>query len=328
MGETSEQRAGSDFCQKADSFLGIIQSKVFPATFLFVVLVGLTLNLSVIWILFSRIKRWTRSTVFLCNLALADVAWILCLPCLIYYHFNGLDWSFGDALCKVTRTLYHSCFYCSIYFVSCLSIDRYLAIVHPLKSLRLLRKSQALVLCLSIWAITFITSAPVAFIASTEMCPNNKTICSLYVFSQNTNISLPLSLFTTMVGCLLPFVSICYCYCSSLGQLRELQRLKKRDLLMKLMFSAWVIFALLYLPYHASRNSCIILRVIQPKLDKAIETADAVFFVEMAVSSLNTCINPLFCFLAGAEFREQVCKIAHSMKPLKSWNRSRRVCPM
>uniref|UniRef100_A0A7D9NLH7 G-protein coupled receptors family 1 profile domain-containing protein n=1 Tax=Xenopus tropicalis TaxID=8364 RepID=A0A7D9NLH7_XENTR len=330
MGETSEQRVVSDFCHKADSFLGVIQSKVFPATFLFVVLVGLSLNLSVVWILFSRIKRWTRSTVFLCNLALADITWILCLPCLIYYHFNGLHWSFGNALCKVTRTLYHSCFYCSIYFVSCMSIDRYLAIVHPLKSLRMLRKSQALALCLTIWAITFISSVPVTFIAGTELCENNKTICSLYVFSKNTDVSLPLSLFSTVAGCLLPFASICYCYCSSLGQLRriELQRLKKRDMLIKLMFSAWVIFALLYLPYHASRNSCIILRVIQPKLDKAIETADAVFFIEMAVCSLNTCINPLFCFLAGADFREQVCRIVHSIKPLKSWNGSRRVCPV
>ncbi|KAM4618104.1 P2Y purinoceptor 1-like [Discoglossus pictus] len=319
MGRASEQWVESDFCEKPDTFLGTIQRTVFPGTFLFILVVGLSLNIPVMWILVTKIKRWNRSTIFLCNLVLADITWILCLPCLIYYHFNQLHWIFGDAVCKLTRTLYHACYYCSIYFVTCLSIDRYLAIVHPLKSLRILKKHQSLVICLTIWTITLLSSVPVTFLAGTHVCESNKTICSLYVFSQETYITLPFSLLSTFIGCLLPFASICYCYCSSVGELRkiELHRLKKRNLLTKLMCSALVIFGLLYLPYHASRNSCIFLRAFWPTVTPAIEKADAMFFIEMAVCSLNTCINPLFCLLAGGDFREQVCRIIHSIHPLK-----------
>ncbi|XP_075044786.1 P2Y purinoceptor 1-like [Mixophyes fleayi] len=317
MEQAAEERVEADFCEKNWTFLGTIQSIIFPVTFLFILVVGLSLNLSVMWILVSRIKRWNRSTIFLFNLVLADVAWILCLPCLIYYHFNQLQWIFGDAFCKMTRTFYHTCYYCSIYFVTCLSIDRYLAIVHPLKSLRLLRKHQSLIVCLTVWAATFLSSLPVTFLARTQVCKDNKTICSLYVFSQDTNVTLPFSLFSTTIGCLVPFASICYCYCSSVGELRrfEMQRLKKRDRLAKLMCSTLVIFGLLYLPYHASRNVCIFLRAFWPNLSVVIERADACYFIEMAVCSLNTCINPLFCFLAGGDFREQVCRMAHSIPP-------------
>ncbi|XP_073399312.1 P2Y purinoceptor 1-like [Dendrobates tinctorius] len=328
----SEQGVESDFCEKPDGFLGTIQTIIFPVTFLFILVVGLFLNLSVMWILVSRIKRWSRSTIFLFNLVLADVTWIFCLPFLIHYHFNQLHWIFGDGLCKLTRTVYHTTYYCSIYFVTCLSIDRYLAIVHPLKSLRLLKKHQSLIICLTIWAATFLSSIPVPFFAGTEICENNKTICSNYVFSPETRVTLPYSLFSTAIGCLLPFVSLCYCYCSSVGELRrvEMHRLRRRDLLTKLMCSALVIFAVLYLPYHASRNTCILLRIFGPYDPPVIQRADALFFIEMAVCSLNSCFNPLFCFLAGGDFREQVFKIAHSVTTFKKWrlgSKKAAVCP-
>ncbi|KAM5138260.1 P2Y purinoceptor 1-like [Mantella aurantiaca] len=325
------ERLEDDFCEKDGTFLWTIQRVIFPVTFLFILLVGLSLNLSVFWILVSRIKLWNRSTIFLFNLVLADITWILCLPCLIFYHFNQLHWIFGGPACKISRTIYHSCYYCSIYFVTCLSIDRYLAIVHPLKSLRILRKRQSLLISLTIWMGTSAGSLPVTFLAGTQTCENNKTICSMYVFSNETRITLPYSLISTAIGCLLPFASICYCYCSSVGELKRIgmQRLKKRKVLSRLMCSALVIFGLLYLPYHASRNCCIFLRVFLPEMAAVIERADAFFFIEMAVCSLNTCINPLFCFLAGGDFREQVCRLLHSVRPFKKWRvRKRAVCPI
>ncbi|XP_069479594.1 P2Y purinoceptor 1-like [Ambystoma mexicanum] len=320
MAAASDQ-AEEDFCEKANTVLGTIQRTVFPAMFLFILVVGLTLNLSIMWILTYRVKRWNRSTIFLCNLALADLTWILTIPCLIYYHFNQLHWIFGDVACKITRTMYHACYYCSIYFVTCLSVDRYLAIVHPHKSFLVLKKHQSLVICCTIWVSTFVFSVPVTYMASTQVCFNNKTICSLYVFSNSTSLSLPFSLCTTTVGCAVPFVSICYCYCSSLGELRKvkLRRLQKKNTLRKLMCSALIIFGLLYLPYHASRNTCIVLRAFWPSARRTIEEADAFFFVEMAVCSLNTCINPLFCFLTGGDFREQVCNLLSSFRHINTW---------
>ncbi|XP_077178131.1 P2Y purinoceptor 1-like isoform X2 [Paroedura picta] len=329
MGESSGQRAEPDFCGSNNTLLDTIQRTLIPGSFLFILVVGLLMNLSIIWILFFRMKRWNRSTVFLCNLVLADISWLLTLPFLIYYHFNQLHWIFGEALCKMTRTVYHLSYYCSIYFVTCLSMDRYLAIVHPLKSLWILNKQHSLWICCCIWTVTALVSLPVTYVVGTQTCSNNKTICSLYVFSRSTNITLPLSVCCSVAGCFLPFAAICYCYCSSVRKLQEIgsPRFKKRDKLTKLMYSVLVSFALLYFPYHFSRNTCIFLRAVRPDATQSILHADTLFLVEMAICSLNTCLNPLFCFLAGGDFQEEVRKLASPLCNLKRcWNRRQLAC--
>ncbi|XP_030058291.1 P2Y purinoceptor 1-like [Microcaecilia unicolor] len=323
----------NDFCEPEGTVLGAIQRTLIPGTFLFILLVGLPLNLSVLWILIARVKRWNRSTVFLCNLVLADITWILTLPVLITYHLNQLHWVFGDAVCKATRTVYHICYYCSIYFVTCLGVDRYLAIVHPLKSLSLLSKQRSLRICFSIWLLTCIFSVPVSYMAGTQSCQSNRTTCSLYVFSSATSTSLPFSITSTTLGCLLPLSSIFYCYCSSVGQLRRtgFQRAHKRGALTSFMYAALIVFALLYLPYHASRNTCIFLRAFRASATSSIRAADTLFFALMAVCSLNSCINPLFCFLTGGDFREQVSKLVFSCRQKKPWQRGpglATVCPV
>ncbi|KAJ6667128.1 hypothetical protein lerEdw1_017106 [Lerista edwardsae] len=323
------QKAEADFCGSPDTLLDTIQRTLVPGTFLFILVVGLLLNVPIMWILAFRMKRWNRGTVFLCNLVFADLMWILTLPFLVHYHFNQLHWVFGKSLCKVIRTAYHLCYYCSIGFVTCLSMDRYLAIVHPLKSLWMLNKQHSLWICCCIWIVTGLVSLPVTYVASTQICPNNKTICSLYVFSSLTYITLPMSLACSVVGCLLPFMAICYCYCSSVRKLQEtgLLRSPKREKLTKFMYSALITFALLYLPYHLSRNTCIFMRAVWTDTGPAIQQADTLYLVEVSICSLNTCINPLFCFLAGAEFREEVCKVASSLCAGKRWwNRRQLAC--
>ncbi|XP_028584994.2 P2Y purinoceptor 1-like [Podarcis muralis] len=329
MEQTSSQKPEADFCGSTDTLLDTIQRTLIPGTFLFILVAGLLLNVPIIWILAFRMKRWNRSTVFLCNLVFADIMWILTLPFLIYYHLNQLHWTFGESFCKIIRTAYHLCYYCSIHFVTCLGMDRYLAIVHPLKSLWVLNKQHSLLISSSIWTVTGLVSLPVVYVAGTQACPNNKTICSLYVFSSSTYITLPLSVSCSVAGCLLPFAAICYCYCSSVRKLQDtgLQRFQKREKLTKLMYSALVVFALLYFPYHVSRNTCILLRAVRPSATQSIQHADTLFLVEMAICSLNTCVNPLFCFLAGGDFREEICKLASSFCIIKRWrNRQQVAC--
>uniref|UniRef100_A0A8D2J1S5 G-protein coupled receptors family 1 profile domain-containing protein n=1 Tax=Varanus komodoensis TaxID=61221 RepID=A0A8D2J1S5_VARKO len=327
--ETQTSETEADFCGSPDSLLNTIQTTLIPGSFLFILVMGLLLNFPIIWILIFRVKHWNRSTIFLCNLVFADITWILTLPFLIYYHLNQLRWPFGDNFCKMIRTSYHLCYYCSIYFVTCLSVDRYLAIVHPLRSLCILNKQHALLISWCIWTVTGLFSLPVTYVASTQLCASNKTICSLYIFSSSTYITLPFSVSCSLTGCLLPFVTICYCYCSSLRKLRVtgLQRSQKRVKLTKFMYAALVTFALLYLPYHLSRNLCILLRAVWPAATESIQRADTLFLVEMAICSLNTCINPLFCFLAGGDFREELCKLMPSFCIFKSQrNRQQLAC--
>lgn len=288
----------------------MVQLHLMPGFFLLVLILGLPLNLLSLWIFFHRLRRWSRSTVLLFNLTLADTSWLLALPFLVQYHLDHLHWSLGLPLCKAVRLLYHNYFYLSIFFVTFISVDRYLAIVHPLRSLVLLGRRQTSLLCVVVWAFTLVLSIPVANMSFIQTCPgNNRTVCTLYIMLRGTGESLPYSLFCSITGFLFPLISICYCCLRSVRELRHRPGLphqhNKQQRLRRVLSAALILFALFYLPYHLSRNAAIMTRTLHPDNSASWQPADLLFALEMCLCSLSTCVNPLFSCFMGRQFRRE-----------------------
>ena len=78
-----------------------------------------------------------RSTtnLLIINLAVADLLFIVfCVP------FTGTDyvlpfWPFGDVWCKIVQYLIVVTAYASVYTLVLMSLDRFLAVVHPITSM-------------------------------------------------------------------------------------------------------------------------------------------------------------------------------------------------
>ncbi|XP_053175824.1 P2Y purinoceptor 3-like [Scomber japonicus] len=311
MGNTQVQPPEEAFCNlDIREGLPVVQLYVMPSVFVAVLMLGLPLNLLSLWIFFHRLRRWTRSTVFLFNLTLVDTSWLLALPLLIHYHLDQLYWSLGLPLCRTVRMLYHNYFYLSIFFVSCISVDRYLAIVHPLRSLVLLGRRQTCMLCVLVWVVALVFSIPVATMTLIQTCPeSNRTVCTLYMLLSENGETLPYSLFCTTIGFLFPLLSICYCGLRSVGVLRRRScrhdpHNKKRRL-RRVLSAALVLFALFYLPYHLSRNVAILMRTVYPGDPSSWRLADLAFALEMCFCSLITCVNPLFSCFIGHQFKRE-----------------------
>ncbi|KAK2842381.1 hypothetical protein Q5P01_012581 [Channa striata] len=313
MGNTQFQPPEEVFCDlDTHQRLPVVLLYVMPSFFLVVLILGLPLNLISLWVFFQRLRRWTRSTVFLFNLTLADTSWLLALPFLIHYHLDHLYWRLGLPLCATVRMLYHNYFYLSIFFVTCISVDRYVAIVHPLRSLGLLGRRKTCVLCVAVWGATLVLSVPVASMSLIQTCPeSNRTICTLYILLSETTESLPYSLLCSAVGFLFPLLSICYCGLRTIRELRR--RPRRRDprnkqrqrRLRRVLSAALVLFALFYLPYHLSRNASIVMRAVYPDRPAAWQPPDLAFCLEMCFCSLITCVNPLFSCIIGRQFRQE-----------------------
>ncbi|XP_031657328.1 succinate receptor 1-like [Oncorhynchus kisutch] len=310
------ERAFCDLSSPGQEGIRVVQLYLMPAFFLGVLILGLPLNLLSLWIFFQRLKRWSRSSVLLFNLAMADTFWLLALPFLIHYHLNGLHWGLGVSLCKTLRLLYHNYFYLSIFFVSCVSVDRYLAIVHPLRSVVLLGRRQTCFLCAVIWAISMVISVPVAHMTLLQHCPgdNNRTVCTLYMLLDDTEESLPYSICCTTIGFLVPLNSICYCCLRSIRELRlrsrrpqvHLHKNKGRRLrLTRVLTAVLTLFALFYLPYHLSRNAAIVMHAMYLGRPAFWQPVDLAFCLEICLCSLNTCVNPLFTCFVGRQFRKE-----------------------
>lgn len=301
------------FCDlDARQGLPVVQLYVMPSFFLAVLILGLPLNLLSLWVFLHRLRRWTRGTVFLFNLTLADTSWLLALPYLINYHLDRLYWKLGLPLCTCVRMFYHNYFYLSIFFVTCISLDRYLAIVHPLRSMVLLGRRQTGLLCVLVWAAALLLSVPVATMSVIQTCPgSNRTVCTLYILLSESAESLPYSLFCSVAGFLLPLLSVCYCGLRSVRELRRRPRCRpdprnKRRRLRRALSAALVLFALFYLPYHLSRNAAIVMRALYPDRPASWRRADVAFALEMSFCSLITCVNPLFSCFIGGQFRREL----------------------
>ncbi|XP_029442950.1 neuropeptide S receptor [Rhinatrema bivittatum] len=92
----------------------------------------------------------------------------------IIWRFTG-DFMAPDLVCRVVRYLQVVLLYASTYVLVSLSIDRYHAIVHPMKFLQ--GERQAKLLIAAAWSLSFLFSIPTLIIYGKRQLPNGKVQC-------------------------------------------------------------------------------------------------------------------------------------------------------
>ncbi|XP_069760290.1 arginine vasopressin receptor 1Aa [Narcine bancroftii] len=122
-------------------------------------------NLAVLLALYRTKKKMSRMHLFIKHLSMADlvVALFQVLPQLIWditYRFNG-----PDVLCRVVKHLQVFSMYASTYLMVMMSVDRYIAICHPLKTLQQPTKRSQMMIIVT-WVGSLVLSSPQYFIFS------------------------------------------------------------------------------------------------------------------------------------------------------------------
>ncbi|KDR11665.1 Galanin receptor type 2 [Zootermopsis nevadensis] len=104
-----------------------------------------------------------RSTtnLLIINLAVADLLFIVfCVP------FTATDymlpfWPFGDIWCKIVQYLIVVTAYASVYTLVLMSLDRFLAVVHPITSMSIRTERNAITAIVVTWVVILLASVPV-----------------------------------------------------------------------------------------------------------------------------------------------------------------------
>ncbi|NWI35141.1 GPR35 protein, partial [Sula dactylatra] len=109
---------------------------------------GALFNALALWVFFCKMKKWTETRVYVINLVFADCLVICTLPSMAYLLWTE---STRDELCQFTEAMYFINMVVSIYIISFISIDRYIAIKHPLKARTFRSPSKAALLCGLLW---------------------------------------------------------------------------------------------------------------------------------------------------------------------------------
>lgn len=128
-------------------------------------------NALVCYVVFSSPRMRTVTNYLIANLAVGDLLMaLLCVP-FSYVPVLLQYWPFGQFLCYLLSPAQAISVFVSSYTLVALAVDRYMAILYPLRPR--FRRSQACWVIAVVWLIAIITASPIAIF--TEYYPDKDT---------------------------------------------------------------------------------------------------------------------------------------------------------
>ncbi|NWR61628.1 GPR35 protein, partial [Bucorvus abyssinicus] len=137
------------------------------ALYIIIFFFGALFNSLALWVFFCKMKKWTETRVYVINLVFADCFVICTLPFKVYLLWNN---SARDELCQFIEAMYFINMVVSIYIIVLISIDRYIAIKHPLKARTFRSPSKSALLCGLLWVSVTIG-------ATLQLWQSHATLC-------------------------------------------------------------------------------------------------------------------------------------------------------
>ncbi|KAJ0002604.1 hypothetical protein NQD34_007753 [Periophthalmus magnuspinnatus] len=189
----------------------IDMSTLIPAIFSIISIFGTVGNVLAISVLAHSSTPKSVANTFMVNLCVADLLFLLSLPLWAAYYSQNYNWTFGRVTCKICGALLNFNLYASIFFIMCMSIDRYLAIVHPLRSLSARDPKIAIFTCILVWVLACLCSAPTLALRDIHAIPElDVKACGIKY--PNETWFFALAWMKVIVGFVLPLIVICCCY--------------------------------------------------------------------------------------------------------------------
>ncbi|XP_059419698.1 type-1 angiotensin II receptor-like [Carassius carassius] len=277
-------------------------------------IIGIVGNSLVVAVIYYCLKLKTIANIFVLNLAVSDLTFLLTLPIWAINTATGYHWLFGDFLCKAIAGMILLNLYTSIFFLTALAIDRYLAIVHPVKSRRSRTVVYARVTCILVWVVAFLLSLPTAVIRRTHFIQhNNVTVCGI-LDGDLGNVLAALSLMKSVLGFLLPITIILTCYCligRSLLKARDIQRnsRSKEDEVLSMLAAAVLSFFLCWTPHQIFNFMNMLVQLTVITNCDVIDIIDTVMPFTICIAFFNSCMNPILYGFVGQNFRRNLLKL-------------------
>ncbi|XP_067383610.1 P2Y purinoceptor 1-like [Channa argus] len=300
--------------------------KFLPPVYILVFIVGLVANG---WGLKSLLQNWKKLkiiNVFVLNLGFADILYLLTLPFLVVYYIMNNEWIFGDVFCKITRFCFNLNLYGSIGFLTCISVYRYLAIVHPIKVMGRLTLTHSVVISITVWFLVSVQSLPDMFYTKTYGNKSGK--CYDTTHKRYVEDYLKYSLGWTFTAFCIPFLILLVCYGHVIVVLCRGKAIDKvlKQRCLKLLFILILLFSVCYFPYHLFKNLNLWSRIMS-KHKICHQWYNGVYIthqISRGLVCLNSALNPLVYLHGNEEICAQLRRLLHHMfnRPLETTSRS------
>nr|XP_036866288.1 LOW QUALITY PROTEIN: suppressor of SWI4 1 homolog [Manis javanica] len=307
----------ANFTAAADRILSRFQEDYLWPMLAAEFLVAMAGNSLALYRFFTREQRpWHPAVVFSAQLAVSDLFYALTLPPLAAYLYPPKHWRYGEAACRLERFLFTFNLLGSVFFVTCISLNRYLGIVHPFFTRSHLQPKHAWASSAVGWVLAALLAAPTLGFSHLKRphqegkCSNSMPEACIRCLGAADDTQLPAyraySLVLVALGCSLPLLLTLAAY-GALGMavLRSHGMTATEKLhVAVLVASGVVLYASSYVPYYvtwvlnvharqrwkANCPSFVDVAQAQAQLDWGIYVAHQVM---RGLMPLAICIHPL-----------------------------------
>ncbi|XP_061580641.1 N-arachidonyl glycine receptor [Cololabis saira] len=290
----------------------------------FVFVIGVVVNLTALWVFALTTKKRNSVTVYMINVALVDLLYILLLPFrMVYLHRDR--WPFGDVFCRVSAAL--TIFYpaMALWLFALISADRYMAIVQPKHGKELRNVPKAVLGSLGVWVMTLGSTAPLVVSHDNPDAGANFTSCIKMqdiIYMRRDN---PVNFVRLVFFFLVPVSIMVVCYVVIVdnlvhGRTSKLKpKVKQKSI--RIIVTLIVQVLVCFVPFHVSLVLRLLGRGADTGVDGGFSTA-AVF--TSFLMSLSTVLDIILYYIVSKQFQDRVISVILYRNYLRSVRRKSR----
>nr|XP_029719047.1 allatostatin-A receptor-like isoform X1 [Aedes albopictus] len=290
-----------------------IVSMMVPVFFGLIGLAGLIGNGLVVLVVAANPNMRSTTNLLIINLAAADLLFVIfCVP------FTATDyilpeWPFGLMWCKFVQYMIVVTAHASAYTLVLMSLDRFLAVVHPITSMSIRTEKNAVIAITVAWFIIVTTAIPVAISHGVLHYPSrggDYTACLFLHTEGYSLIAFHVSFFLSSY--VVPLTLISMLYVGMLARLwkgapggrvsAESRRGKKR--VTRMVVVVVLAFAICWCPIQ------IILVLKSFDVYEVTHASIIIQIVAHVLAYTNSCINPVLYAFLSDNFRKAFRKVS------------------
>uniref|UniRef100_A0A8D1KI96 G-protein coupled receptor 183-like n=1 Tax=Sus scrofa TaxID=9823 RepID=A0A8D1KI96_PIG len=272
-------------------------------------------NILALCLAYQKGKKINSTGIYLVHLAVSDLLFTLALPGKIVYYMLDFSWPFGDAFCRLTAFILYLNTYSGIYLMTCVSVDRSLAVARARPCPRPREPGRARLACVAVWALASLQTAPLLLIPMSKRVAGRLTCMEFE--SVEPVLGLPvLVLGTSAVSFCGPAGILLFCYLKvTLKLCRTAQdspltsgkRHYRRACLLTLV--VLVAVAVCFVPYHLNVIQFMVRKLLRRPTCPEQRAFKLCLQLTVCIMNLNCGIDPVIYSFASTRYRKRLLGI-------------------
>ncbi|XP_007887083.1 urotensin-2 receptor [Callorhinchus milii] len=264
---------------------------------------GVTGNVHTLVMMCHSMRSTASMYVYITSLALADLLYLCTIPFVVCTYF-AKGWYFGDLGCRLLFSVDLLTMHASIFTLTVMSTERYLAVVRPLDTVKRPKGYRKAIAGL-LWLCSLLLATPMIIIIKLQRV-QDKIICLPAWSLENNKIYLSV-LFSTSI--LAPGIVIGYLYIrlartywvSQATALNNNQTKRSPNhKVLYMIFTIVLVFWACFLPFWVWQ----LIQLYHPPLSMSQRTQGHINYLMTCLTYSNSCINPFLYTLLTKNYKE------------------------